>query len=549
MSDRDDLLLVTRSLFTGNANDPVLPGAVRVRSGRITEVIRDLRTLPTDSSNVVDMGDRPILPGFVDPHAHSEVLARTEAVTVDCRAPKCRRVSDVLDTLRQHLGRTRDGWLVGQANLFFDQKLEERRFPTRRELDSVSTEVPIALRCGGHLTVLNSKALEVAGITAETGGSHSSITGRPTVELDSDGSPSGVVKEMDRLLPLPALSDSELQGAIETTMQRRFTRHGVTTVGEIGESEAGIRAYDNLLASGAPIPRMYFYLWVPGFAELDQAVKFADEFIPQATELARVHGLKIFADGGYSAKSAAMSRPYRNLPHHCGDVALSETELVDALITGDKHGLQLAIHANGDRAQQAVCGAVASIRQQLTPGVPAPRIEHAGNFVPNYSRQTQEWVAAGITPVPQPVFIYNFGEFVPDYVGDYARSGQFPFKSLLADGWRLSGSSDVWIGSEIQQTNPFLSIASAVARRTFHGHQLESHESVTVEQAIQMHTLNGAYAMGIDNHVGSIEVGKFADLIVLDRDPRTVPPEEFTDIGIDAVYRAGVAIESSGVPQ
>ncbi len=538
MTELTEYAIVSRRMFTATDND-IAPGAVFVRDGRIVDVARNVDADRLGVKDIIDVRDKPLLPGFVDPHAHSEVLARTEAVTVDCRAPERRTISDVIATLRANLDKTRDGWLVGQANLFFDQKLEEGRLPTRQELDLASTDVAIALRCGGHLTVLNSKALEAAGITRDTGSDHGSITGHPSVDLAPDGTPTGIVREMDALLPLPKITAAELEGAVRSTMLERFIRNGVTTVGEIGESRDGVHAFDRLLAAGAALPRMYFYLWVPGFATLEEAIEFTQTYEPLSGSLLHLHGIKVFADGGYSAKSAAMTRPYKNHPEHFGEIALGIAEIRRVLAATDERGLQLAIHANGDRAQLAACEAVSSARAGATRPLPQTRIEHAGNFVPDYGELTAAWRAASIVPVPQPVFLYNFGEFVPEYVGEYALHGQFPFRSLLDDGWPVSGSSDVWIGSEILQTNPFLSIQSAVGRRSFHGDLIEPEQAITVPEALRMHTLNAAIALGISDQIGSLEPGKLADLIVLDRDPAEIDVENLLEVRIEQVYRDG----------
>ncbi|WP_448263658.1 amidohydrolase [Microbacterium aurum] len=538
MTELTEYALVSRRMFTGTDNT-LTAGAVLVRDGRIVDVARHVDADRLGVNDIIDVLDKPLLPGFVDPHAHSEVLARIEADTVDCRAPERRTIPDVIATLRANVDKVRNGWLVGQANLFFDQKLEEGRLPTRQELDRASTEIAIALRCGGHLTVLNSKALEVAGITRDTGSGHGSITGHPSVDLGPDGIPTGTVREMDALLPLPRISTADLEGAIASTMLERFIRNGVTTVGEIGESRDGVQAFDRLLAGGAALPRMFFYLWVPGFAPLEEAIEFTQTYTPLSGSLLRLHGIKVFADGGYSAKSAAMTRPYKNHPEHFGEIALDTPDIQRVLSATDHHGLQLAIHANGDRAQLAACKAVASARVGSTRPHPQTRIEHAGNFVPEYDELTAAWRAADVVPVPQPVFLYNFGEFVPEYVGEYALHGQFPFRSLLDDGWPVSGSSDVWIGSEILQTNPFLSIQSAVGRRSFHGHLIEPEQAITVPEALRMHTLNAAIALGVSDQTGSLEPGKLADLIVLDSDPGQIDAEDLLDVRVEQVYRGG----------
>jgi predicted amidohydrolase YtcJ len=540
-----ELILFSTNVITATEDGFAGPAAIHVVDGLINGIgtLDEIEAAAGPGVEVVNFGDRTIMPGFVDPHAHSEVACRTAALTVDCRAPKCSTIPEVLASLRRGLGEQRGGWLVGQANLFFDQKLAEKRFPTRAELDSVSTDVAIALRCGGHLTVLNSRAMDVAGITASFVDGLGSITGKPEVEVDELGEPTGVVKEMDSLLPLPRLSDAELEAAIRARMTRLFTEFGVTTVGEIAESKAGLAAYDSLLAAGDPLPRMHFYLWVPGFTSLDDACNYAawPERV-SGPELLRIHGVKIFSDGGYSAKSAAMKRPYSNSHSHYGSVAMSKAELIEALIKTNAAGLQLAVHANGDKAQEVVCNAFAEVANELDPGVTPPRIEHAGNFVPDYEELTSAWKAAGILPVPQPVFLYNFGEFVPDYLGSYAESGQFPFRRLLDDGWPVSGSSDVWIGSEIGQTNPFLSIASAVARRSFHGFHIEADQAVTPYEALRMHTANAASVMGLAGSRGTLEAGKLADIIVLDRDPLSASPDEYLEIQVTDVFRGGVRL-------
>ncbi|WP_231750700.1 amidohydrolase family protein [Mycobacterium sp. NAZ190054] len=175
---------------------------------------------------------------------------------------------------------------------------------------------------------------------------------------------------------------------------------------------------------------------------------------------------------------------------------------------------------------------------------PRIRVEHAGNFVPDYPELTRAWTEAGIVPVPQPVFIYNFAEFLPEYVGDYSRERQFPLRRMLADGWPVSGSSDVWVGSEIGQTNPFLSIASAVRRRTFHDLGLGPDEGVGVAEALRMHTVGGAYALGEEQTRGTLEAGKFADVIALDRNPLATPADELLGIRVDDVFVAGERVHS-----
>ncbi len=517
------------------------PGGVVVRDSRIAQVVRgdDVARAAEQCDHVIDLGSRTLMPGFVDPHAHAEVATMATYQMVDVRVPRCPDIASVLATLREHLGEAREGWLVAQANLFFDQKLADRRFPTRDELDTVSTEVAIIVRAGGHLSILNSRALELAGLDENYQSVEYSVTGKPSVERDDEGRPTGVITEMDKLLPLPDLGPAEARAAVESGIRDLFTSRGVTTIGEISESiDRGLRVFDDAIAAGRIHARMHIYLWTPGTVSIDEACDYASwADLKAPTDRLKIQGVKAFADGGYSAARAALSRPYTTGDgHNCGEIAVSTEDLVEMARRTHEVGLQLAIHANGDHAQMHVCDALAKAAVE---GEPRIRIEHAGNFVPDYEQLDDAWRRANIVPVPQPVFIQNFAEFLPDYVGEYARDLQFPLRRMIDDGWAVSGSSDVWVGSEAGQTNPFVSIASCVGRRTFHGHRLNPDQATTMLEALRMHTLGGAFALGEETSRGTLEPGKFADLIAIDRNPLTTDPDDLVDIAVDHVFLGG----------
>ena len=195
-----DLIVVSRRIYTMVDGAPgALDGGVVVEDGVIQELVRrdQLDSRRSEGARVIDVDERPVLPGFVDPHAHVEVACRAAHGTVDIRAPECRNVADIQDRLAAALPDAEaTGWVVAQANLFFDRKLEERRLPTREELDHVSSTVPIAVRAGGHVTVLNSAALRKAGIDRDYVPPARSVTGRP----------------IGRVLQLPSRADRCGQG-------------------------------------------------------------------------------------------------------------------------------------------------------------------------------------------------------------------------------------------------------------------------------------------------------------------------------------------------
>jgi predicted amidohydrolase YtcJ len=537
LSDR----LITLAGAEADAHHGVAISGDRIERLVTRSEVSDLRGLDT---RIIDVGARPLLPGFIDVHAHVEVACRAAYGTVDCRAPECSSVDDVLQMLRSGLeDATESGWIVGQANLFFDRKLREGRLPTREELDRVSGDVAIALRAGGHITVLNSRALELAGIDRDYAPPAHSITGMPVVERDDDEAPTGVVKEMDNILPLPPQTREVVSRALAEGVQTLFTRFGVTSVGEISETIEGIEAMDALAQQRRLGTRIRTYLWAPGTMSLEQALTWQRHIrLSAGHEHVAIQGLKLFCDGGYSAKSAAVKRPYLDMGgEHFGDIALERDFLMEALPATRAAGLQLAIHANGDRAQEWLCEVI-----EAAGGAPADprlrtRIEHAGNFMPEHV--TSEWWArAGIVPVPQPVFLYTFGDYFADYLGEYGTQGRFQFADLQREGWLLTGSSDVWIGSEREATNPLFSIWCCVQRRTYDDHTIDRDQAVSVDDALRMHTLNAAKVLGEEHEKGSLEPGKLADMVVLDRDPRTVAVDDIPGIAVHSVFLGGERI-------
>jgi predicted amidohydrolase YtcJ len=538
-----DRIVVSDRLLTMAGPEADAMQGVAIVGDRISRLVRrdEVEALRGPDTEVIDVGGRPLLPGFIDVHAHVEVACRAAYGTVDCRAPECGSVAEVLEALRSGLDERREtGWVVGQANLFFDRKLKERRLPTREELDTVSEDVAIAVRAGGHITVLNSKALEVAGIDRGFAAPEHSITGKPAVERDDHGDPIGIVKEMDSLLPLPAQTPAVVEAALEEGIRTLFTRNGVTTIGEISETVEGLETMDRMARQDRLNARIHAYLWAPGTMSLEQALDWRRFIALEAGDAdVSIQGVKLFCDGGYSAKSAAVKQPYLGMGReHFGDISLQRDFLLEAVPATRDAGLQLAIHANGDRAQEWLCEVIADAGGAPSSARLRTRIEHAGNFRPD--KTTSDWWRhAGIVPIPQPVFLYTFGDYFGDYLGDYGTQGRFQFADLIADGWNLTGSSDVWVGSEREATNPLFSIWCCLQRQTYDERFIDVDQATTVDQALRMHTINGAEVLGLAHEKGSLEPGKLADLVVLDRDPFAVAIDDLRRIKVESVFLGG----------
>lgn len=481
-----------------------------------------------------------ILPGFVDPHAHVQASSRTVAEMVDVRAPGCPNVEAVLQRLRDQLHRADErGWLVAQGNLFYDQKLEDKRLPTLAELDAISRDVPIIIRAGGHTSVLNTKALEVSDVVAHAGEGGS---GEGVIWRDSNGVPTGVVSELDTAMPLPEPTAEELKRELIDGVRELFTRYGTTSIGEISETVEGLRMMDEAVHDGEITARISVFLWAPGTVSIDQACDWEREIpLNSAPDAMRIRGMKLFADGGYSARNAAARTAYRaayaSKKGSRGVVNLNRRQVAAAMRRANEAGLQLAVHANGERAQDVVCAGVELAGASEDPLL-RTRVEHAGNLITD-DVTVENWRRAGIIPVPQPVFLYNFGDFFPLFLGPAGARGRFHFRRLLDDGWRISGSSDVWIGSEDRQTNPLFSVWCCLKRQTFLGEIVDPEQAITVDEALRMHTINAAHTLGVEDRLGSLEPGKLADIAVLAEDPREVDVDRLPDVPVEAVICNG----------
>ena len=536
-------------IVTGRILDPTTPsgsakrGRIAVSEGRFVD--------PEQAAGgpVLDFGERIVMPAFIDPHTHTEVSARALTTMVDVRVPRCETIGDVLDVLRDAVPDCREAgtWLRAQANLFFNLKLRERRYPSRDELDSVSPDVPIAVHAGGHSTLLNSAAIDLADLDRFTGGKRGAMGGA-VIEKDTFGNFSGVVSEIDSFLPIQE-GDLDLDEILLEGAAALYTRFGVSVIGDISGSLEGTRALARQVASGRIRQRVEQFVCAPGTLEFEQALD-AQSAIGHESGRFAVRGVKVFADGGFSSKNAATLTAYRSeyalRPGSKGRINLDQRILASLIRRTNDVGLQLAVHANGERAQASVMKAIGSL---VDGDGPPTRVEHAGNLLTNFAA-VAAWRELGIQPMPQAVFLYNFGDFFPIYLGPVAEHGRFPFRSLIADGWRLPASSDTYIGAEEQQSNPFFGVWCAVARETFNGHVIEPEESVDVRTALLMHTLYPAEALGIEQTHGSLEQGKEADFIVVDRDPLTVPTDELPSLRVDQLFVGGslVYIREGSLP-
>jgi predicted amidohydrolase YtcJ len=512
--------------------------AVLVRGADIVAVgsREDLTGLAGEDAKVHDFGERLVLPAFIDPHAHFAASSLARETLVDCRIPLCRTIDDILGQLSANKQKAeRNGWLIGSCGLFIDQRLAEKRFPHREELDRVSDTIPIALRTGGHATVLNSAALKELDLDNRT----DIFEG---AEIDKD---TGVIREIEYVVPMPALDADETRHVLRQGSRELFLSNGVTLVGEISEDLDSVMAVDEMSAAGDFPMRIGHYLWVPSIMSLDEAIKPGAVPLTAGAERQWVAGIKMFVDGGYSSSTSAVKTPFQEpycVPgHEHGKIGMTKDELTDVIERSIAAGLTVALHSNGERAQELVCEAVSEA------GVDGSkvRVEHAGNYITEEAT-VNAWRRAEIVPVPQPKFLNEFGGLLPERLGEPGTRGRFPFKSLLEQGWHISASSDIYIGANDECANPLFSAWCSVARRSPQDASIESEEAVSVMDALRMSTVHAAETMGVADRRGTLEPGKQADVIVLDRDVFAVDMDDIKEVKVDSVFVDGQNVHERG---
>ncbi|QBI20538.1 amidohydrolase [Egibacter rhizosphaerae] len=539
-----EFLVGSSRVLTMDTDGRTLDGYVHVDRGRIARIVE--RDATADDPSLADLtrvelDERPLMPGFVDPHVHLEMTSSAMWGTVDCRTPPCASIADMLDALSQsrHLRDARGGWLVGQGGLFADRRFSDQRLPTRDDLDTVSTAHPIAVRFGAHITVLNGVGLErlveqLERLPSPTGDAH--------LRVDDNDRYSGVIQELFYALPIPELSTDELTEAMLTTARGYLLEQGVTSIGEITDTMQGVSILSGETGAGRLPLGVRAYVWAPGTASMRSSWDHAHdgEHAALANDRFDVAGVKIFVDGGFSAAGAAVLRPYRGTSGWFGRLAYDKDELTEIIRGCRERDLQVAAHVNGEWAQRLMCEAAIAAEAADAGNALPVRLEHAGNLVT--SEETIDWwQRAGVSLVPQAGFVWTLGSFIPDYLGDYARAGLFPFESLRQRGVEFGPSSDV-AGAELRQFNPLFGVQCATTRESCIGEILDPGEALSVMDGLRAHTRHAANALGVGDDRGSIEVGKRADLVALDIDPRGVDATKIADVSVAGVLKEGLPV-------
>ncbi len=507
--------------------------AIAFDGGKILETGagHDLRAQYPDA-RIIDGHGATMLPGLIDAHGH----------IIDFGLGMARVALEDTHSLPEALQKVRiyaqahpeKAWVLGGGWNQFLWHLQ--RFPTAAELDAVVSDRPVRLdRIDDHAIWLNSAALRAAGITKDT---PDPAGGR--IERDAEGNPTGVLMDNANDLVkkvMPAPTKDERRAAVNAVMAR-LNAFGVTGVGDAG-LRTDIPLYREMADEGALSVRIY--AMIGGVDEEFRALAAHGPLLGYGNDFLTVRSVKLFADGSVGSRGAAMLEPYSDAPGQRGLHYLSDAEMQAKIETALKAGFQVNVHAIGDAANRQVLDAFEAAYKSVDGCALRNRIEHAQIVAPaDFARFKQLDLIASMQPTA-PTSDMNMAE---DRVGKERLKGAYAWRTFLDQGTKIAAGSDF----PVESPNPFLGFYAAVTRQDLQGRPeggWHAEQAVTLLEIFRAYTLDAAYAEHMEASIGSLEKGKWADFILVDRDPFSISPRDLWRVRVRQTWVSGKRVYQS----
>ena len=526
------LVLVNGVVFTARPGEPALPGGVAIVEKRIIAVGSNdaVRAAAPADARVIDVGGGSILPGFIDPHNHL-AFTGAELASIDVRFPGVASIADLAARIAEAAERAPDGSWIRAVGLN-PELFPDGRLPTRWDIDEATRVHPVLVQhMSGHHVLANSVALESRGLrddaTDPEGG---------RLLRDDRGRLTGYCLDAAQALVVPPGVDighhgpgfhddsplEEVVGDIERG-SAAYLAAGITSIvdAQVTRRElSGYRAARERGLLGVRVTAMPISSQLDEYESLGIAGPLGDDRLA-------IGPMKFYADGALTGGTAAFTTPYGPKGEFTGSLYwASEPAFQAAIARAHAAGWQIGVHAQGDRAIDRVLDAYDGALMRHQRADHRHRIEHCGGPRPE---QLDRMARLGIIAIGQPRYFWDAGDaWLAVFDADRAHRLQ-PYREMIDAGVQFALSSDAPVASY----RPLDTIAAAIQRRTVSGAGIGPDQSLTVEEAVRACTLDAATSYFADDRLGSLEVGKLADVVVLDGDLFATSPQRIADLGVD----------------
>ena len=539
-----DLILLDGQVITMDDSKPRAE-AVAVKWDKIVAVgsNQDILNLKGPKTQVINLGQKALLPGFIEPHSHFAMGGFQNLFFADLHSPPLgtiKNIKDLIEVLQEKTIQTSQGdWVYGLG--YDDTLLEEQRHPTRDDLDKISKEHPIwIIHISGHFWVANSYALQMAGIKKST---PQPVGGKIRIDSTS-GQPDGVFEEkpasalVSRHMPITTLKQ-RIEGIAYAT--KKYLQMGITSIYDAGVVFPGgdrseILAYQKAISDEILPLRVSMMIGVDFFMKSggDDGPAFLTGF---GDSRLKIGPAKILVDGSIQGYTGWLSQPYhvpfRGDKNYRGYPTIRPDRLKSIILRTHREGIQLACHGNGDAAIDTILDAYRMALQKFPQPNARHRIEHCQMVRED---QLDQMLELGISPSFFVSHVYYWGDRHKSiFIGPERAKRISPLNSARKRGIKFSIHSDY----PVTPVSPLFCVHAAVNRTTQNGDTLGPEYRLTVEEALKAITIDAAWQNFEEKSKGSIEEGKLADFTVITENPTTIDPKTIKDIGIDMVFIGG----------
>ena len=492
-----------------------------------------LRAKYPDAKRVDGQG-KTLLPGLIDAHGH---VFRLGFKTTEISLSGTRDLAEAQGIIRAYGQKNAQRkWLLGYGWNQVNWKLG--RFPTAAELDAAVSDRPARLvRVDGHAAWLNTKALQAAGITRDT---KDPAGGR--IERDAQGNPTGVLVDKAMALVndiIPPYTDDDRRAALAAAIAH-MNALGLTAVGDAGVTVTDDRIYREFADNGKLTTRIYAMIRDTG--DDFKALSAKGPVIGYGNDRYYLRAVKLYGDGALGSRGAALMEPYTDDQAHSGLLFMSDAAMQAAVKTAIKAGYQVNVHAIGDKTNRQVLDAMEVAYKEVGGRELRNRIEHAQVVsMPDIPRFKKLDLIASM----QPTHATSDMNMAEDRIGHDRIKGAYAWQTFLKQGTVIAGGSDF----PVESANPFYGLHAAVTRTDHEGRPIKGwhpEEAMTLPQAFRAFTLDAAYAEHQEKTLGSLEAGKWADFIVVDRDLFKVPAGDIWKIQVLETWVAGERVYAKG---